>query len=254
MDTWFTVESIDENTWAISEYRHWEETHCYLLCGTESALLIDTGLGIGDLGETVRNLTGLPVLAAVTHAHWDHMGGLRFFDRIAVHEAEEKWMAGKFPLTDEAVRKALRGRPCCFPRDFEADQYQVFQGTPQIILTDGMTLNLGNRTVSVLHTPGHSPGHCCFYEADRGYLFTGDLIYSGCLDIFYPSTDPVRFWESVKRMQKLEVQRILPGHHRLDISADMVGKVEAGLNCLAADGKLKHGAGLFNFEEFQIHV
>lgn len=43
MKDWFTVEKIDEDTYAISEYQHWEETHCYLLCGTKRALLIDTG-------------------------------------------------------------------------------------------------------------------------------------------------------------------------------------------------------------------
>ena len=45
MSSWFTTEIIDKDTFAISEYRHWEETHCYLLCGTKKAILIDTGLG-----------------------------------------------------------------------------------------------------------------------------------------------------------------------------------------------------------------
>ena len=41
MDSWFTVEQIDCNTFAISEYKHWEETHSYLLCGEKMAVLID---------------------------------------------------------------------------------------------------------------------------------------------------------------------------------------------------------------------
>ena len=41
MENWFTVEKIDTDTFAINEYKHWEETHCYLLCGTEKAILID---------------------------------------------------------------------------------------------------------------------------------------------------------------------------------------------------------------------
>ena len=48
MDSWFTVEQIDCNTFAISEYKHWEETHSYLLCGEKMAVLIDTGLGISN--------------------------------------------------------------------------------------------------------------------------------------------------------------------------------------------------------------
>ncbi len=46
MNGWFTVERIDTQTFAISEYQHYEETHCYLLCGQNKAALIDTGLGV----------------------------------------------------------------------------------------------------------------------------------------------------------------------------------------------------------------
>lgn len=48
MKEWFSVEKIDNDTFAISEYGHWEETHCYLLCGAKNAVLIDTGLGIAN--------------------------------------------------------------------------------------------------------------------------------------------------------------------------------------------------------------
>ena len=44
MNGWFTVERIDAQTFAISDYRHWEETHCYLLCGQDKSALIDTGM------------------------------------------------------------------------------------------------------------------------------------------------------------------------------------------------------------------
>ena len=53
-----------------------------------------------------------------------------------------------------------------------------------MILHDEDCIDLGNRKLVVIHTPGHSPGHCCFYEADRKYLYSGDLIYSGCLMLF----------------------------------------------------------------------
>ena len=61
MDSWFTVEQIDQDTFVISEYRHWEETHCYLLCGTKKAILIDTGLGVSNIREVIDGLTKLPV-------------------------------------------------------------------------------------------------------------------------------------------------------------------------------------------------
>ena len=103
MKDWFTVEKIDNSTFAISEYKHWEETHCYLLCGNEKAILIDTGLGVANIKKIVDSLTKLPIMVVTTHIHWDHIGGHKFFDNIAVHEAEKDWLAVKFPIPLPAV-------------------------------------------------------------------------------------------------------------------------------------------------------
>ncbi len=59
-----------------------------------------------------------------------------------------------------------------------------FQGEPQRLLHDGEYSDLGERTIQVIHTPGHSPGHCCFYDLERKYLYSGDLVYKGCLFAF----------------------------------------------------------------------
>ena len=61
LDEWFTVEQVSSDTFVISEYRHREETHCYLLLGDTRAVLIDTGLGVADIGAAVCGLTSLPV-------------------------------------------------------------------------------------------------------------------------------------------------------------------------------------------------
>lgn len=254
MSDWFTIEQIDTDTYAISEYRHWEETHCYLVCGTDRAVLIDTGLGVANIREAVGSLTPLPVMAAATHVHWDHIGGHWFFDNIAVHELEQKWLSVRFPIPLSVVKSNLMREPCDFPPGFSVDDYKVFQGTPQRILRDGDRLDLGGRHLVVLHTPGHSPGHCCFYESGRKYLYSGDLIYQGCLDAFYPSTDPQEFWQSVKRIRKLDIERILPGHHQLNIPVELIDRIEQGFCALAASGKLEQGSGIFDFGDFQIHI
>ena len=227
MSDWFTVEKIDAQTFAISEYKHWEETHCYLLCGRESALLIDTGLGVSDIGKIVSSLTELPVMAAATHVHWDHIGGHRYFDNIAVNEQEKDWISGKFPIPLQAVKNNLTKFPCDFPRDFDIDNYQIFQGEPQRILRDGDLINLGGRRIRVVHTPGHSPGHCCFYEPERGCLFSGDLIYRGCLYAFYPTTDP---------------------------PVSLMDEIEEGFSQIEKKGMLRQGSGLFDFGDFQIQI
>lgn len=126
MADWFTAEEIDGETFAVGEYRHWEETHCYLVCGKERALLIDTGLGVSDIGAAVRRLTALPVTVVTTHVHWDHIGGHRYFSDIAVHEAEKDWLSVRFPLPLEVVKQNLLRNPCDFPDDFSADDYRIF--------------------------------------------------------------------------------------------------------------------------------
>ena len=92
MDNWFTIEQIDRDTFSISEYKHWEETHCYLLCGEKYAILIDTGLGVSNIRKIVDSLTKLPVMTVTTHVHWDHIGGHKYFDNIAVHAKSSKFI------------------------------------------------------------------------------------------------------------------------------------------------------------------
>ena len=254
MDNWFSVSKIDDNTFAINEDKHWEETHCYLLCGVKNALLIDTGLGVANIKKVVDSLTLLPVLVATTHIHWDHIGGHKYFENIAVHEAEKDWLSIKFPIPLQAVKHNLVCKPCDFPLDFSLDSYQLPKISPQQILHDGDCLDLGERKITVIHTPGHSPGHCCFYEPERKYLYSGDLIYSGCLDAFYPTTDPQLFWQSVKKIQHLDVERVLPAHHQLNIPVNIINSIEKAFSQLAGEGRLEQGNGIFDFADFQIHI
>lgn len=254
MEDWFTIEKLDTDTVAISEYKHWEETHCYLLSGEKSAVLIDTGLGVSNIKHVVDQLTPLPVEVVITHAHWDHIGGCRYFDRIAVHESEKEWLSGGFPLPLQAVKNGLTKCSCAFPPPFSIDGYRIYCGGPTRVLHDGECMDLGGRKLQVLHTPGHSPGHCCFYEPERQYLYAGDLIYKGCLDAFYPTTDPQLFLQSVRRIQTYPVKRILPGHHSLDISASLIDRVERALSGLEENGKLRQGNGVFDFGDFQFRL
>ena len=63
--------------------------------GEKYAILIDTGLGVSNIRKIVDSLTELPVMAVTTHVHWDHIGGHKYFDNIAVHEAEKDWLIGQ---------------------------------------------------------------------------------------------------------------------------------------------------------------
>lgn len=251
MKKWFTVEKIDSDTYVISEYRHWEETHCYLLIGSECSLLIDTGLGICNIYDEVKELTDTPIIAIATHIHWDHIGGHKYFPTFYAHKEELEWLSGKFPLSIEVVRNMVIDR-CDLPEGFDVSQYQLFQGKPTKVLTDRNVIHLGNRSIEILHTPGHSPGHMCFWEKDRGYLFTGDLVYKDTLFAYYPSTDPVAYLKSLERISVLPAKRVFPAHHSLNIEPEIIIRMREALRQLEKEGNLHHGSGTFDYGDWAI--
>ena len=150
MDDWFTIDEIDTDTYIISEYRHWEETHCYLLNGSDRSLLLDTGLGICDIREAVCRLTSLPVTAVATHIHWDHVGGHQYFPNFYAHREELDWLGGKFPLSQKTIQDMVVDR-CDLPEGFDVSGYTVFQGTPARLLKEGDTIDLGGRQIGRAH-------------------------------------------------------------------------------------------------------
>ena len=251
MKDWFTIDQVDESTYIISEYRHWEETHCYLLIGSDRALLIDTGLGICNICEQVRKLTDKPVTAVATHIHWDHIGGHKYFPDFYAHKAELDWLDGGFPLPAQAVKNMVAAR-CELPEDFNINKYDIFQGEPSRVLDDGDTIDLGGRTIHALHTPGHSPGHLCFWEAGSNYIFCGDLVYKGTLFANYPSTDPKSYLSSLEKIADLPANRIFPGHHSLDVHPEIVIQIRNAFWELDTEGKLHHGSGTHNYGDWAV--
>jgi glyoxylase-like metal-dependent hydrolase (beta-lactamase superfamily II) len=251
MSDWFTIDSIDADTYIISEYRHWEETHCYLVNGSKRSLLIDTGLGICDISEEVKKLTDQPVTAVATHIHWDHIGGHKYYPDFYAHEAELDWLSGNFPLPMDTIRKMVTDR-CDLPDGYDVNSYEFFQGTPARILHDGDVIDIGDRVIEVLHTPGHSPGHMCFRDKERGYLFTGDLVYKDTLFAYYPSTDPVAYLDSLEKISALPVLRVFPAHHSLDTRPEILIRRRDAFRQLKKDGKLHHGSGTFDYGDWAV--
>ncbi len=251
MNDWFTIDKIDGETYVVSEYRHWEETHCYLINGGERSLLIDTGLGICSIYDEVKKLTNRPITAVATHIHWDHIGGHKYFPDFYAHSAELDWLTGKFPLPIEAVRNMIVDR-CDLPDGFDINAYEIFQGSPSALLSDGDIIDLGGRKIEALHTPGHAPGHLCFWEQEKGYLFTGDLVYKDVLFACYPSTDPEAYISSLERIASLNAERIFPAHHSLDIRPEIVARMRDAFRQLKSEGKLRHGGGSFDYGDWGV--
>ena len=251
-DAWFDVERVAERTFALREPGHWEEPNSYLFVGAQRAALVDTGLGIAPIRPVVERLTDRPAIVLTTHVHWDHIGGHGEFADLCVHESDAAWLERGLPLSDEAVRGQLMREPLrrSPPASFDPKTYKPFCGRPVRLLQDGETIDLGDRVLRVLHTPGHAPGHLCVFESETGLLCTGDLLYRGTIYADYPSTDPVALRDSFARLARLtDVLRILPGHNDLDVPASWIVAGLETLDRLGREGLLRHGTGTHTVPE-----
>lgn len=253
-DPWFTVEQIDEHTYSISEYGHWEGVHSFLLIGKNQALLIDTGLGIDNIRRITDQLTALPIIVVTTHVHWDHIGSHDQFDVIYVHELEEEWLVnGIKGLPIEMIRKDVsRDITLPVPKTFDPSTYEPYRGKPTGLLIDGDMIDIGSRKLKIIHTPGHSPGHICVYDVTYGYLFTGDLLYEGTIYAFYPTTNPQQLTESLERIAECSTQKIFGSHNGLGLDVQILSEVKEATKYLKDNHLVRHGTGLHTFKSFSI--
>ncbi|MFR9798841.1 MBL fold metallo-hydrolase [Streptomyces sp. MS06] len=160
--TWYKTEAIDPQTIAIREYRYYQHNIHYLIMGTERAILLDTGPGLSDISAVTSQLTRLPVTALATHGHYDHIGNLHLFERIA---------AADIP----AIREHCEGDEyhSTFHSSVSARR-RAFTVTEWLDLSK--PIDLGGRQLTIRHTPGHTNDSISLHDPDRGYLFTGDFI------------------------------------------------------------------------------
>lgn len=251
-DDWFTVTEISKNTFAISEYGHWEKVHSFLLIGTEKAALIDTGLGIKNIKIITQQLTDKPIIVLTTHVHTDHIGSHSAFDEIAVHSEDADWLEhGIKGLSIEQIRFDLtRDLTKALPKEFNILEFTPYQGKPTVILKDSDLISLGDRDLQIIHTPGHSPGHIAILDLTTRFLFTGDLLYCEApIYAFYPSTSPKDLLNSIIKMAKMKnINQVFGSHNLLGIDSDILTEGLAAANYLQ-EANLDHfGTGLYEFE------
>ena len=142
-------------------------TNAYLIADSDSgaAAVIDPAWD-GDiiLAEANRRNWQIGQLW-YTHAHFDHFGGAAELARSLPAIPSVALHPGDHFLWNTGGGGALFG-------------FRIEKGpTPNVDLALVRSLDLGNLTIEVRHTPGHTPGHCAFYCASAGVLFSGDLIF-----------------------------------------------------------------------------
>lgn len=210
-----------------------------LVRGTESTVLIDPSLSLVGSQPPAD-------LILVSHAHEDHMAGLADHSapvRVHEHDLEgvrspEKLIAG-LGLAPEAVPAV--------EREYR-ERFHVRERPDATGFADGAVFDLGGCTVTVVHLPGHTAGHCGFLIEPDGFLFVADIDLSS-FGPFYgdPGSSLTDFEASMRRCREIDARWYGTAHHkgvvegaaefrrRLDAYAGVVDRRSAVLLDLLAE-------------------
>jgi hydroxyacylglutathione hydrolase len=155
----FVVNPLQENTFVVSDE-------------TGACILVDPGFYFEEERTEIREYIsahGLkPVMIANTHAHFDHIMGVDFIRKeydipFKMHPGDVFWIER---ATEQAGMFGFEMEPV---------------GAPDALITEKDILNFGRSSLSILHIPGHSPGHVVFYSESDGILIAGDVLFYGSI-------------------------------------------------------------------------
>jgi glyoxylase-like metal-dependent hydrolase (beta-lactamase superfamily II) len=257
MSGWFALDRLEPGTWLVGEPGH---VNCFLVEGDELAVLVDTGLGIADIRSAAESLTGKPILAVNTHSHSDHRGGNWRFEDIAAHPLAARALTAPVPREDliaylavareqwAAYQRARAAderffhlfsattRPRPLPPD--ADSWTVPAGPAPKPLADAQRIDLGGRSITVLHTPGHSPDSLCLLDERAGLLFAGDTLITGDFWAHTPDTQLGVYTATLRRLADElagSLQAIYPAHTlRYRVGPDFLRRAADAFEAVAA--------------------
>jgi glyoxylase-like metal-dependent hydrolase (beta-lactamase superfamily II) len=213
---WFEIYRVRSGVFAIYEPHQYEEVISYLIVGSKRALLFDTGLGIGDIKSVVAGLTALPVTVLNSHTHYDHIGGNWEFSDILDLDTPftRRNQAGGSheQLRDVVIPERFCGAP---PAGFKPESYAIPPFKITHFVKDEDFIDLGDRRLEVLQTPGHTPDALCLLDRKNKLLFTGDTFYAGPIFLYVPETNVADYQHSVERLAKLvpDLDLLLPSHN-----------------------------------------
>jgi len=166
------------------------ETNCYVLRSSEEVkdcLIVDAGLGADKLIDFLQENQLNPVAVVLTHGHIDHIEGVaalraEFEDiKVHIHKLDAEML--NEPYTNLS---AMTGVPFSLePADFLVEDKSVIEEA-------GIKL-------TVLHTPGHTPGGICLYSEDEGVVFTDDTLFAESIGrTDFPNGDTEQLLQSIR--------------------------------------------------------
>ena len=199
------------------------DCHVYLLDGGDDAVLIDAGVGIDSerLVSNIEQHIDISRLSRVliTHVHADHAGGAEYFQRLGktvlVSSVEADLLENSREDIDTALQLAKNAG--AYPEDYD---YRFF--TPDGIIRDGQSINVGTYRLVPIQMGGHSPGLLCFYlkSGSRRILFSADQVFiNGSIGLLNaPGSDLGDYRRDIGKLSGLAADALLPGHRLFVLS------------------------------------
>jgi glyoxylase-like metal-dependent hydrolase (beta-lactamase superfamily II) len=209
VDDYYTVEALDERTFAIGEPRYAQRNFSYLIVGSERAVLFDAGPGVRDIRPIAESLTDRPITFIPSHFHFDHLGDGISFSSIAV--VDLPYLRER---ADDDQLALTHPEHLGFAEGFALPTLRVTEW-----IAPGETISLGDRSLLVIHTPGHTPDSISLVETATGLIFSGDFVYPGPLFAFLPGSAMGDYLEGAEAILHSAPNdpRIL-GAHRSELS------------------------------------
>jgi glyoxylase-like metal-dependent hydrolase (beta-lactamase superfamily II) len=192
--------------------------------GRDRDLLVDCGLGITSFHDALPALVAREPVLVLTHGHFDHMGSAHEFADCRAHAlepvAEPRFgslegpalaASDMYPAATHQLLPPLliSARPSA---GYDPAAYQVRPARVSRALADGDQVDLGDRSFTVLHLPGHSPGSIGLYDEHDGTFFSGDVICEGPLIDDIVGCDIPDYLATMRRLRDLPVTVVHAGH------------------------------------------
>ena len=245
-DDWYDVTRLTDTSYSIDEG---DGYGLFLVEGSHRSVLIDAGIGVGDLGGLVEDLVEAPVTLVLTHTHWDHIGAAAQFDEVLVGPAE---LPADGHVAIDSLSDEFTQRPAQFsddwldagkgfPDGFDPDEYTIepVEAAP-VPMESG--IDLGDRKLEFVPLPGHSPGHLGVLDPTESVLYGGDVVhFDHGLYVMFEDCDIEDYVESMARVRELrDAGRfdVLATSHNDPISGDglsLLDDLHVGLREIAAD-------------------
>lgn len=184
-----------------------------LIVGEERALLFDTGWGVGNLYETVRQITDKPLIVVNSHGHVDHVNGnFQFKGNIYIHpwDIELCQVQGSVEMKNYLVM--FLENTGILPDSFDKEWYLKVAENSYIPVEEGHIFNLGGKTLEVVELPGHTVGSIGLLYREGGILYVGDAI-NGALLLSGPEAAPLNVYiQTLKKAKTLDFNKMAQGH------------------------------------------